>query len=169
MSQSLILNSLVPLFDRSYSFTGRALRSEVTASRATGTPSIAAAERGRAAINALRSALSDTQENGWDGYRAKPADPTAFVYAIQFLGYLPSMTQLPDIAVDPDGDISLEWDGGPRRIFSVRVSRDGTLYYSGLFGYATLHGSEQLGEGVPSPISEGISRVLSEPRLRSAS
>ncbi len=169
MTHALTLDSLVPLFDRSFSDTGRALRSEVTASRAAATPSIAAAERGRAAIHALQSALSDTQEGGWDGYRAKPAHPDAFVYAVQFLDYLSETMPLPDIAVDSDGDIALEWDRGPRRLFSLRVSRDGTIYYAGLVDYATFHGSEQLREGVPSAISEGIGRVLSQPRLRSAS
>ena len=169
MSHTLTLNSLVPLFDRSFSSAGRALRSEVTASRAAATPSIAAAERSRAAIHALRSALTDTQEGGRDGYEAKPADPDAFVYAVQFLDYLSETTPLPDIAVDSDGDIALEWDMGPRRLFSVRVSRDGTIYYAGIVDYATFHGSEQLREGVPSAISEGIGRVLSGPRLRAAS
>lgn len=168
MSFALCLHPLAAVSDRGLSDEARTLRSMATAPQ-SGTPSIVSAERREAALRAFLSALTDAEEAGWDGYLARPADPDAFVYAIQFLDCLPSAVPLPEIAVDADGDIALEWDRGPRRIFSVRISKDGTIHYAGLFGYATLHGSEQLSEVVPSAISGGIGRALSGPGLRAAS
>jgi hypothetical protein len=130
-----------------------------------GTPSIARAERGHDVLHALQEAVSEAQEDGWDGYSARSMDLGAFVYAIEFLKLLPSVIPLPEISVDSDGDVALEWDRGSRRVFSVRVSRDGTIYYAGLVNYSTFHGSEQLGESIPEAISSGIRRVLSESPL----
>lgn len=164
MTYALTLGWPAPALDRGFSGTARAVGPNVAAIWAGATPSIAAEERRRAAIRSLQSALSGAQEDGWDGYQAKPADPDAFIYAVQLLDELPTAVPLPDVAVDSDGDIALEWDRGPRKLLSLRVSRDGTIYYAGLLGYATFHGSEQLREGIPSAISKGIERVLSEPR-----
>lgn len=133
-----------------------------------GTPSSASDQRQRELLAALQSALAGAAEPDWDGYKAKPGDSWAFVYALQLLDMLPSDSPLPEIAVDTDGDFALEWDRGPRRVFSVRISRDGTIYYAGLFDYDTFHGSEQLRERIPIAISEGIGRVFRGPRLRAS-
>jgi hypothetical protein len=164
MSHVLCFDPLAPFFDRSFSDEARALRSRITAD--SGTPSLASAERKRNALKALQSALSDPEGADADGGRASVG---AFTYAVRLLDHLPSTVPLPEIAVDADGDIAFEWDQGPRRLFSLRVSRDGTIYYAGLDHYATFHGSEEFCEGVPNAISEGISRIVSGPRLRAAS
>jgi hypothetical protein len=113
-----------------------------------------------ASFVALNDAFTHAQETGWDGYNALPADPGAYSYALEFLDYLPTTIPLPEIAVDTDGDIAIEWDFSPRRVLSVRVSRDGTLNYAGLVGHASFHGTELLREGIPSAIWTGIERVI---------
>jgi len=110
-------------------------------------------------VEALEDAFADAQRYGWDGYGAAVADAGAFLYALQFLANLSTTTPMPDIAVDADGDIAVEWDFGPRRVFSVRIGRDGTLNYAGLVGHSSFHGTELLLEGIPSTISAGIDRV----------
>lgn len=164
MSHVLCFDLLAPFFDRSFSDEVRALRTRITAD--SGTPSLASAERKRNALMALQSALSDPEGADPDGGRASVG---AFTYAVRLLDHLPSTLPLPEIAVDADGDIAFEWDRGARRLFSLRVSRDGTIYYAGLDDYATFHGSEQFREGVPNAVSEGINRIVSGPRLRAAS
>jgi hypothetical protein len=146
------------------SFSGEDLRWEFGST--TGTPSPASYQRKCELLTALQSALSEADEPGWDGYKAKRADPYAFIYALGLLDMLPLITPLPEITVDTDGDIALEWNRGARRLFSVRVSRDGTIYYAGLVDYDTFHGSQQLREGIPRAISEGIGRVIRGPQLR---
>lgn len=153
-----------PSVDRGMSDDARTIRGLVSGPEAV-TPSISAEDYRRVAVTALKEALSQARELGWDGYAAKPADPSAFAYAVRFLNSLPTAIPFPEIAVDSDGDFALEWDRGPRRVFSARITRDGTIYYAGLEGASTFHGSEPFSEGIPSAISAGIGRVVSEPRL----
>lgn len=125
-------------------------------------PSIAADQRWSAIAQSLREAVREASRPNWDGYGAKPADSAAFSYAIQVLLHgLPPELPLPKIAVDSDGDIALEWEGGPQSVISVRVSRDGTLYYAGMVGHETFHGTETLRGALPVTIANGISRVVS--------
>ncbi len=150
--------------DRGFSDDARTVKELAISSPFT--PSIARAERKFAAIQALKSALLEAQTDGREAHGWKPVDAGAFTYAVRLLGYLPDPTPLPEIAVDSDGDVALEWDEGPRRVFSVRVTRDGTLYYAGLDGQSVFHGSEPLREGVPSTVSAGINRIVSEPQFQ---
>ena len=151
--------SPVPILDRGLSDeareVGRLTRhaSDIATSITLGAPK-------RATVEALEHAFVHAQEHGWDGYQAAPADPWAFIYALQFLAYLPTTAPLPEIAADTDGDIAVEWDFGPRRVFSVRIGRDGTLNYAGLVGHTSFHGTELLRESIPSSILAGIERVV---------
>lgn len=124
------------------------------------TPSYARQDRVRGAIRALKAAFVLSLEESWDGYDAKAARPEALRFAIEFLGSLSSSTPIPEISIDSDGDVALEWDFEPRRVFSVRVGRDGTLHYAGLLGTVAFHGVEHLQEGIPETIAAGIGRVV---------
>lgn len=154
----------LPSVDRGLSDDACTIRGLVSGPEAV-TPSISADDYSRVAVEALKEAFSQAREQGWDGYEAKPADPSAFAYAVRFLNILPTDTPFPEIAIDSDGDFAFEWDRGPRRVFSVRVTRDGTIYYAGLEGASTFHGSEPFSEGIPSAVSAGVRRVVSESRI----
>lgn len=146
-------------FDRSFSDEANTVRLILAAPGET--PSISSSHRTNATLAALRSAFSGAWEAGWDGHAARPADPNAFIHAVRLLDDLPLDMPLPEVGVDADGDVAFEWDEGPRRIFSLRVSRDGTLHYAGLVGHSTFHGSEALRQGLPRMVSMGIDRVIS--------
>lgn len=133
-------------------------------SEMTFSPSITHTRTDEAIVRALWRTFVQTQEAGWDGYDAIPVSASALAYAWQFLSDLPSDIDMPDLSADADGDVSLDWDYGPRNVFSVRIARDGTVYYSGLFGHATYHGSEVLGRGIPDSVAKGISRAIRLPR-----
>lgn len=107
----------------------------------------------------LMNEFSQASRPDWDGYGALPAKPEALIYAIQFIQAISPSFPRPDISIDPDGEIALEWQSGPRRVFSVHIGRDGTMNYAGLDGFSVFHGIENLRENIPSPISEGIRRV----------
>ena len=153
-----------PFFDRALSDEAREVRRLVWRS-SDFARSITLGEPKHAVIIALRDAFIQSGEHDWDGYKARPADPGAFVYALQFLAYLATTTPLPEIAVDADGEVAIEWDFGPRRVFSVRIGRDGTLNYAGLVGHASFHGTELFRENIPSPVSTGIERVVGTAQL----
>lgn len=107
-------------------------------------------------IDAIQLAASDN----WDGYLAHPTDPGSLLYSVLFINNLPPELSLPEIAVDHDGEIAFEWDYGPRKIISIRVSRDGSLHYAGLVGFSSFHGVETLRASIPNQILTGIRRVI---------
>ncbi|MBE3040615.1 MAG: hypothetical protein IMZ62_17600, partial [Chloroflexi bacterium] len=114
-------------------------------------------------INDLINAVVTGFADNWDGYQAHAADPGSFMYSILFLNQLPFDFPLPQLAVDGDGEIAIEWDYGSRRIISIRVSRDGSLNYAGLVGYSSFHGLEIMRESIPKTILSQIERVIKIP------
>jgi hypothetical protein len=129
-------------------------------------PSISRSRTEQSILQALKETFVEAGVPGWDGYNASPVTAAAVSYALQFLLDLPSDVATPDIDADADGNVALDWDYGPRNVFSVRISRDGTLYYAGLFGHSTYHGSEALRRGIPKTVAEGIVRAIRESQLR---
>jgi hypothetical protein len=110
-------------------------------------------------VHQISSALAIASQNDWDGYQAVAADVSTFSYALSFINQLPLNYPLPEAAIDSDGEIAFEWDYEPRRIFSVRIGRDGWLNYAGLIGHSSFHGVEIMRDKIPSEILNGIERV----------
>ena len=115
----------------------------------------------------LQNIVSDRTEENWDGYGAKPFSIDSYILAIALIKKLPLFAANPDIDVDPEGEIMLEWSGGPRRVFTIAISPDGELHYAGLFGRNKVYGTEYFADLIPIPILEGLHRVChhSVPRL----
>lgn len=108
---------------------------------------------------ALWAAFQEARAPNWDGEGAAPAQPLSYKYAEAFLDVLSPASPLPDICVDSDGEFCLEWDYGPRSVFSVSIGPDGTLTYAGLFGVNKVHGVETFTESIPSNIETYIIRA----------
>jgi hypothetical protein len=81
--------------------------------------------------------------------------------AIRFAYCLPRFGPLPEVSLDPDGEISFDWIGpSGREMFSVSVNDQNRLAYAGWFGEKSrTHGIEQLAEGCPQEILRGIQRA----------
>lgn len=123
-----------------------------------GSPSIQTADLRFRALRALTDAIESAYVDGLVG---RVVDAETLVNAMRFLALLPASVQLPEMSVDSDGDIALDWDKGPRQVFSVRVSRDGTLYHAGLIGSSSFHGTDFLGDSIPPAVALGIDRAFS--------
>ena len=115
-------------------------------------------------IQHISRALALASRDDWDGYQAVAADVSAFSYALNFINQLPLNYPLPEVAIDSDGEIAFEWDYEPRRIFSIRIGRDGWLNYAGLIGYSSFHGAEFMRDSIPPEILNGIDRVANNRR-----
>lgn len=113
-----------------------------------------------AAISELRQAQALASKANWDGYGARPLDQRAYVHAVRFLQALPTTTPIPDVSVDPDGEIDVLWHVNSKRTFSVSVGPSGRLTYSGLFGDTQSFGTEWLSNEIPQTILLSLSRVL---------
>lgn len=149
--------ALTPWRDRAVSEEARVLHRLITA--AWQFPhSVAVGEPKRAAQEALAAAYAGARVEDWDGEGSARVEPSTYAHADQFLRLLPSSTFVPDITVDTDGEILLEWDYGRRQVFSVSVGRDGTLTFAGLFGHEKIHGTAHLRESLPPVISACLER-----------
>ncbi len=152
-----------PRTDRALSHEARVLR-EMLDELWSFPRSIAVGEPKRTAQDALQEAYQAAQVEGWDGEGAARVEPSTYHYADQFLRLLPTTLPNPEIVADRDGEILFEWDLGRRYVLSVSVGRDGTLSFAGLFGYAKIHGTEHLGEVLPSAIWDSFQRLLASTR-----
>ena len=150
-----------PSMDRGLSDDARRLRDLVETFFEDLENSISLGERRRSAQLALAQAFAEARDQDWDGVGSAAAEPSTYAYASQFLDLLPSTVPMPDVFADRDGEICFEWDRDARWVFTVCVGRDGTLTYSGLYGYNKSHGVEHLGETLPQIISTNVERVTS--------
>lgn len=77
--------------------------------------------------------------------------PGAFARAMDFACLLPSDVQLPEMSIDPDGEVAFDW-GGDRGIVSVSVGPTGRIVYAAELGGAATSGTAQLAGEVPAPL-----------------
>jgi hypothetical protein len=98
----------------------------------------------------------------WDGYGAAPVSPTAVEYARRFVEELPADLEQPQVVPDPDGDISLYWEFGTDRVFTISIGASGVVSYAGILAPGVQrHGEEPFREDVPEILIESIREVAS--------
>lgn len=108
----------------------------------------------------LVEAAHEAAALNWDGYGAKPIDPLAYREARRFLATLPTTTPVPDVSVDPDGEVSISWNLEPDWVFSVSIGPSGRLSYAGLFGTSKVHGTEWFTNEIPESVLDGMTRLF---------
>jgi hypothetical protein len=116
----------------------------------------------REIVKRLHMAAIESRVDNWDSYGAKAINANSFFTAIWFARLLTMSIPIPDIYVDPDGEIVFEWYLGPRRVFSVIARKNDELAYAGLFGINKVSGVEHIDDELPNTILDNISRVFSE-------
>ncbi|MBI4304633.1 MAG: hypothetical protein HY665_09905 [Chloroflexi bacterium] len=109
----------------------------------------------------LHKAAEEASQDNWDGYGAKRISSASYEKATRFCKMLPISVPIPDVCVDPDGMVELEWYKEPRKVFSVTIESDGTLIFAGLFGFSKIHGMENFGDEIPKTIFDSIQRIYS--------
>lgn len=112
-------------------------------------------------INALEETLEECSVYDWDGYGAQPVELESVMQAKRFLDTLPITFPFPEISVDPDGEITLEWYAGPRKVFYLSIGGNSQLTYAGLFGPSdSRRGTKPFGDELPKTILKHIKRVF---------
>ena len=92
-------------------------------------------------LDELDAACRNAATPNWDGESAAPVQEGARRYVIHCMLALLSRKSFPEVSVDPDGEICLDWDDGDG-VFSVSISDQGRLSYAGLRGASECHGTE---------------------------
>lgn len=105
--------------------------------------------------------ILDLLELGHVDAELTPVDQETVLAALGFAALLPRSLPSPEIASDPDGEVSFDWSGPAGKMFSVSVSRNGRISFAGRFGATSkIHGTEQLSEILPHEIVRGIQKVV---------
>jgi hypothetical protein len=108
----------------------------------------------------LESVRWEAAADNWDGYGGRRISDAAYAWATVFLKALPITNPDPEIAADPDGEVSFSWLRGPGEVFSVSVGQGGRVSYAGLFGTRTVHGTEFFTDELPDPIQANLARLF---------
>jgi hypothetical protein len=107
----------------------------------------------------IMSLVRDIDKNGRDRDQKSVSRDTA-IQARRFAELLPKSQPIPEVAADPDGEISFDWFGRSGGMFSVSVDATGRLAYAGRFGEKSkVHGVEQLSSLCPPEVLRGIERT----------
>jgi len=113
------------------------------------------------ALSELAALFEECSEDGWDGGQADAISEAARSNVKAFITALPWEMEMPELAAEPDGSVSLEWDGGFRRLFSVSINGGTRMAYAGIDGTDRWRGVARFdGDNVPQIILESISRVV---------
>lgn len=110
-------------------------------------------------INDLYDLLSEAR----NGQYESGLDAPTFSTAKRFLLAFPKILPFPEIALDNDGEISFDWEGKNRRMFSVSLRADGRLSYACKLGInRSAYGVEEFDENVPETIVEKVKKIYSQ-------
>lgn len=112
------------------------------------------------ARHALTDAIEKCSVDNWDGYGAKRISGASCGNAMRFAQVLPASVPVPELYVDPEGEITFEWYVAPRQVFSVTIGSNNEMVYAGLFGSNDTHGTEYLGDELPDTLLDNIRRVF---------
>jgi hypothetical protein len=108
----------------------------------------------------LLDAWSQAAKDGWDGYGARAAQRNAVTNAYKVIDSFPSNLPMPEVSVEPDGEISFDWFAAPRKQFSISIGSNNVLSYAGLFGSGKVSGSERFEGGIPPILLQYIKRAI---------
>ena len=115
-----------------------------------------------AARAAIRKLSMECGTPNWDGYGAAPLSEDARRQAEQFIDLLPTDLPEPEVAADPDGDVSLYWECGPGHMLTISIGAQ-TISYAGILGRGVRrHGQEPFRGDVAKVLLESIREVCSE-------
>lgn len=117
----------------------------------------------------LAKLVSECADDGWDGYQGKAISKATCDRARAFIDKLPSWMPAPDVVPESDGEIAIEWDLAPNRIFSISIGERGPLHFAGLFGHEKeRHGVEAFDGEISEDILYYIDKLLRNPTARRA-
>ncbi len=102
----------------------------------------------------------DAREENWDGYSAKPVSDETFKRAHRFLEACLSVFPGPSTGATPSGSLSFEWYVAPTKRFIVSIDDGDEIAYAGLFGSASVHGTELFQAEPPQILAQYLSRLF---------
>jgi hypothetical protein len=111
--------------------------------------------------DALASLVLEAARDNWDGYGSAPVDRASLGFAKRVAQMLPVSLPEPEVTVDPDGEVSFDWECGKRQRLSFSVGPSGTFRYAGIVGGSETYGTEPWRDGIPEAIVGLLQKVAS--------
>ena len=93
-----------------------------------------------------------------------PVTVAAVRIACRFVRVLPHSLPLPQIAIDPDGAISLDWNPSRTRAFSISVDDSGRLAFAWMNGSDRGHGVVRFQDSIPAPLLSQLTDLIDDDR-----
>jgi hypothetical protein len=103
-------------------------------------------------LNDLESLRIESSRQGWDGYGAEPLSIDAYDFAKTFIKALPTMSPVPELNADPDGEVSLDWTFGKRRALTVSIGPTGRCTFAWVNGQRSNRGTDWIEDEIPASI-----------------
>lgn len=110
----------------------------------------------------LEIVYREASKEDWDGHGAVAADTKSYLLAKTFLSQLPNNMPTPEIAIDPDGEISFEWYISDRKLVVLSIGGNGEINYVGVIGKNRQKGKEHYNQQIPKTILELFKRIFSQ-------
>jgi len=108
---------------------------------------------------ALVSLIWEREQQSGSADEARIA-PSVVPHALAFASLIPAGYPHPEIAADPDGEVSFDWLGRSERILSVSVGPNGRLAFAARFSDdERLSGALPLKDEFPRIILQALQRV----------
>jgi hypothetical protein len=140
--------------DTSLSGTGAELRDAVRVALEHPRPS-----RSEGLVETVVGALKKAQR---EGIRVR-AD--VFARVLDLLSVLPDGIPLPEIVIETESEVGLDWDMGARRVLAVTVDETSFLGFAALFGAEPMHGRILFAGETPQTLLYVLSRIYSGPHV----
>lgn len=112
------------------------------------------------ALDRLYELAAECAEADWDGYGAEAVSQSAVERSAHFIRRLPEDLPLPEISVEPDGEIALDWSPTPTQTFSVSIGTANRMACAWVNGTEHGHAVAYSNNGeIPSRILQEIQRI----------
>jgi len=114
-------------------------------------------------LDLLADLSREYSQPDWDGEGAEAVSASTVFRTELFIRSLPESLQTPELSVEPDGAIALEWMPSRYKTFSISVSEGDRIAYAWVDGTDRGHAVARLVEGeIPAKLAHQLSLFLTD-------
>lgn len=111
-------------------------------------------------LHDLYEVTNEAVEDDWDGDGAKAVGASTIAHAEAFIKALPDGLSLPELSVEPDGEIAFDWMPIKTRTLSISINESNRLSYAWIDGTDRGHGAAKFSMNViPSRLVSEIDQI----------
>jgi len=111
-------------------------------------------------LSALNEIYLQYSQEDWDGYGAAAISPGAYEEAKKLIRLIPPSIGMPDILVEPTGEIAFEWWKAAGQVFVLSVGGKHRISYAGILSGDKAHGTVYFGDTFPSIVYDHLRRLF---------